>query len=115
MPASFSLCSCGCSEPHEIMSRRTADDRVIHLWNDGGLCSVFGRPFPGLVMRRRSADARTHARRMQIGRLFMGELCLWDLAEAPRLYAACERAAKIDGLPGTVRRLMREDRGGKSH
>jgi hypothetical protein len=52
---------------------------------------------------------------MQIGRLFMGELCLWDLAEAPRLYAACERAAKLGGLPGTVRRLMHEGQGDKSH
>ncbi len=110
MPAFAPLCSCGCTEPHEIMTRRSADERVIHLWSDGGLCSTLGLPVAGLVMRRRSAGASAHARRMRIGRLFMGELCLWDLAEAPRLYAACERAADLDGLPGTVRRLMREEK-----
>jgi hypothetical protein len=92
------------------MTRRTFDGHTIELWSDGGLCTPSGGRVPGLVARRRPKDEATHARLKTIGWLFMGELCLWSLEDAPRLYAACERAADIDEMPGTVRRLMRETR-----
>jgi hypothetical protein len=41
------------------------------------------------------------------GRLLLESACLYDLDELGLVYAACKRAAGIDGLPGTVRRLLR--------
>ena len=38
----------------------------------------------------------------------MGEVCIHYRTELPEVYAAAERAHKIDGLQGTLRRIMRE-------
>lgn len=101
------LCSCGTDRPHQIARRLTADGIAVALWSDGALSSGMGRQLPGVPMRRpRTPKARELA--LCAGRLLLGEVELWDLAELGDLYAAAERAARGDGLPGTLRALMAE-------
>lgn len=91
------------------MRRRTADGIDVCLWDDGALTGSLGYRLRGVPMRRpRAPDAIATARRA--GALLLGEVCLWESSELAVLFAACERAARLDGLPGTARRLVRERR-----
>lgn len=103
------FCTCGETEPHTIAKRRTADGITVMLWSDGAVTGAFGGRFPGLPVRRpRTVEGANKARR--VGRLFLGEVEIYDEAELGELYAAAERASRADGLPGTVRRLFAERR-----
>lgn len=103
------MCTCGESKPHVVMHRMTADGFEVLCWDDGAITGALGSGLNGVpVARPRTPEAveRTRA----VGRLFMGEVCLHDLADLPALHRACVRAATIDRMPGTVRRLLREHR-----
>jgi hypothetical protein len=89
------LCTCGDTEPHVIARRTTADGIAVEVWHDGAITGRCGRAraLPGVpIARPRTAEAFHLARRA--ASLLAGEVCLYDLAELPRLYA---------GLPGHVR------------
>jgi len=104
-----SPCSCGEHKPHTIAERLTADGVRVCLWDDGAVTGALGYKLRDVPMRRpRTDEARQSARKA--GRLLLGECCLWDAAELGELYAACVKAAAIDNMPGTVRRLVREAR-----
>lgn len=103
----LSPCSCGETRPHVILRRRTADGIDVCLWDDGVLGGAVGMALRGVPVRRpRTPEAAHHARRA--GALLLGEVDLYDAAELPDLYAAAEGAARRDGLPSTLRRLLRE-------
>lgn len=96
------VCSCGEAEDHVVMRRNTADGITVCLWSDGGVTGLLGMRLRGVPARPRRPDA------LAVGRLFMGEVCLFDQAELGSLYVAAKKARKIDSMPGTVLRLMRE-------
>lgn len=101
------VCTCGCTESHSVAHRTTADGIIVHLWSDGMVTGALGRGLRGVPLRR-PRTVEKHATAMRAGRLLLGECCLYDAAELGALYAACEKAATIDSMPGTVRRLLRE-------
>lgn len=73
------------------------------------MTAAFGTALCGLpIVRPRTSRALQVAR--TAGRLFLGEVGLWDAREAPALYAACRRVAASDGRPGDVRAQMRHRR-----
>jgi hypothetical protein len=91
------------------MSRQTADGITIDLWDDGAVTGALGYRLRGVPVRRPLTPEAQHRARTA-GLLLLGEVCLWKREDVPDLYRAAERAARLDGLPGTVRRLMRETR-----
>lgn len=100
-------CSCSEDRPHEIARRLTADGVGLVLWSDGALAGVLGFKLRGVPMRQpRTPEARDLA--LRAGWLLLGEVELWDAEEIGDLYRAAERAARRDGLPGTLRALMAE-------
>lgn len=101
-------CSCGESHPHEVAQRRTADDAIVLLRSDGAVLGLAGAIRGVPVARPRTVEA--HRRALVAGWLLLGEACAHTRAELPELYAACREAARLDGLPGTARRLLRERR-----
>lgn len=102
-------CTCGDAHPHEVARRRNCDDKDVVLWSDGAVTAALGYRIRGVPIRRpRTFEARRLA--MRAGRLFLGEVCLYSADDMPELYAACEKAAKGDGLPGTVRSILKDRR-----
>lgn len=100
-------CSCGESTPHRIARRTLADGTALELWSDGSLCRPLGFVVKGSA-RPRTARARREA--LAAGWLVLGECCLVDSGELAELIAAARWAAKRDGLPGTVRRRLADQR-----
>ena len=73
------------------------------------MTAAFGMALRGLpIVRPRNPDALQRAR--TAGRLFLGEVELWNAHEAPALYDACRSVAAAGGLPGDVRARMRQGR-----
>lgn len=102
-------CSCGDAGAHVIMRRRTADGFEINLWENGAVTGALGIGLRGVPVRRpKSPEAIADARKA--GALMLGEACLYDVDELPVVYEAATRAARIDNMPGTLRRLLRERR-----
>lgn len=100
-------CSCGRNHHHVIAHRMTSDDRVVEVYEDGVVTGGDGVRIPGIPIRR-VRDPRTWDLQRTAGNLFAGEVCLYTYDELPLLYRMCERAARLDGRPGTVRRLFGE-------
>lgn len=91
-----SLCSCGEAAPHVIANRATADGVAVQIWHDGCVTGRFGRVLPGVpCVRPRTPEAVERER--AASRLLSDDLSLYDLAELPRLYAACRRVAARGG------------------
>jgi hypothetical protein len=89
-------CSCGESAPHVIANRATADGISVQIWHDGCVTGRFGRALPGVpCVRPRTPEAVERER--AAARLLCDDLSLYDLAELPRLYAACRRVAARGG------------------
>lgn len=103
------MCTCGQPSPHIIATRTAADGLVVHMWDDGGLSGVMGVRLPGVPIRRPRSESARHQARVA-GRLFCGEVCLYDRADFGALYEAAQYAARRDGLPGTLRARLRERR-----
>ena len=101
------MCTCGETKPHIIATRTDLDGLHVTMWDDGAITGALGIGIKGVPIRRPKTAEQIEATR-RIGRLFMGEVCIHSRAELPAVYAAAERAAKIDGLPGTLRRIYRE-------
>jgi hypothetical protein len=102
----MTTCTCGCVEPHVVMSRTTADGLIVELWSDGPVTGAVGLGLQGIPMRRpRTPEALRVA--LKAGRLLLGEVCIHDRGDLADLYAAAEWAAKRDGLPGTMRARVR--------
>lgn len=100
-------CTCGNHESHIVSRRRSADGLDLCLWSDGMVTGALGFRIRGIPCRRpRTNQAQDLA--LKAGRLFLGEACIFDRDELPALYQAAEKAARLDGLPGTVRRLVRQ-------
>ena len=70
------------NKPEVIARRRTYDDKLILLWSDGDITQGY---VGALVSRRVPMDAAW---------LVMGEICLYDLAEAKRLVQVARQAVK---------------------
>lgn len=103
------VCSCGEGRAHEVARRRTADGVSVLLWSDGQVTGRLGYRIEGVPMvRPRSAEGRALA--MRAGRLLMGEVCVHDAADLGALYEACRWVARRGGLPGDVRRRVRDAR-----
>ena len=101
------MCTCGRATPHVIAHRRTFDGIIVQMWDDGAITGALGSGLAGVPIRRPTTpDAIALARRA--GRLLLDECCLYATEELGDLYAAAERAARMDGLPGTMRRILRE-------
>lgn len=99
-------CTCGEPSPHVVMRRSSADGTHLLLWCDGAVTGALGYRLPGCAMVRPRSSAGV-ALALKAGRLMLGEACLWADTDLPALQRAAARAARTDGLPGTVRRLMR--------
>lgn len=102
-------CSCGEVADHVVMRRRTFDGVDVCLWSDGCVTGSLGRGLSGVPMRRPRTVAAL-SRALAAGRLMLGEVCIREAGELGALYAACERAARLDAMPGTVRRILRESK-----
>jgi hypothetical protein len=104
-------CTCGETEPHIIMRRRTFDGFDVCLWDDGAVTGALGYRLRGVPVRRpRTAEGVTLAR--TAGALLLGAVCLYNIGELGPVYAAAEKAARLDGLPGTMRSILREAKAG---
>lgn len=101
------MCTCGKTTPHTIATRTTFDGIIVHMWDDGAITGALGVGLRGVPLRRPSTPEAVHRARVA-GRLLLGDCCLYSADELGELYAAAERAARLDGLPGTMRRILRE-------
>lgn len=101
-------CTCGEPHPHQIARRLTADGIAVVAWSDGSVTGRFGA-LDGVPVRRPRTVAASQLARSAAW-LLLGEACLYDADELPRLYAACEKVARRGGLPGDVRAEMRRVR-----
>jgi hypothetical protein len=85
-------CSCGCTKPHPIATRETADGHRLSVWSDGTLTrGRFGALVSGLGKPRSRYTAK---RRAYAARLIMDEISAFDLAEIPVLVKAAEDTHK---------------------
>jgi len=83
------LCSCGCSEPHVIMTRETADGVKLSIWSDGSItCRRLGTYLRGLGMGRSAYAAKVRARAV---RLIADDLPLYTSAEVPAAVKVAEK------------------------
>jgi hypothetical protein len=97
-------CTCGNADHHVIKNANTADGKRVSLWSDGMVTGLFGHRLSGIPARRGKDEAAVQ-RNLKAGHLLLGDVELYDVSEIGDLYAAAERAAKIDGQPGTMRLL----------
>jgi len=93
-------------DPQIIARRKTADGKIVQLWNDGTLTwalhnAIKGSPHPRTDDQIREALAAGH--------LVMGEIELYDADDVPRLIEVARKVAKRGGLPGDVRREFAKD------
>ena len=101
------FCTCGEPEPHVIAHRLTYDGIGVNLWSDGAITGVLGLKLRGVPIRRpKTQEAADRLRKA--GWLALGEVCIRKVDELPGLLEAADKAARIDNMPGTLRRLMRE-------
>ena len=80
-------CSCGCTEPHQIARRTTADGVRLAVWSDGAVTLAVGIYLRGLGIPRSAWARATRARAV---RLVMGDLEMFDATEIPPLVKAAE-------------------------
>lgn len=67
-------CSCGCTEPHKIANRLTADGKTVTVWSDGSLTYALGLYIPKLGKSRDPL-------RVEAVRLIVDNIGLLDFAE----------------------------------
>lgn len=93
---------------NEVIARRKTYDGVgVELWSDGVVTGRLGYELPGVPLSRpRTVEAQDLA--LRAGWLFLGEVEIHGVDELGLLYQASKWAAERDGLPGTVRRRLRE-------
>lgn len=97
----------------EIIARRkTADDKVVALWNDGSLTWGSWNVIKGSPHARTDAQIREA---LAAGWLVMGEIELYDADDVPRLIDVARKVAHRGGLPGDVRREFAKGRPLKPH
>lgn len=84
-------CSCGCTAPHKIARRQTADSIRLDLWSDGSVTSGIGIPLPGIGTARSSFEAD---RDLAAGWLACAEIELYDASEVTRLVRSARRAVR---------------------
>ena len=101
------MCTCGEIKPHVIMTRRDATGFDVCLWDDGAITGALGIGIRGVPVSRPKTAEQIHRAR-STGILMLGDVCLYDRDELPALYVAARAAAKIDQMPGTMRRILRE-------
>ena len=101
LPATW--CSCGCSEPHTILARRTADHVLVELTSDGAVWFGMVRE-PGRGMSpRRSPEA---AERVKLAsRVVLGWAEVYTVAELQELLIVARSMAK---LPSTIAEVRAE-------
>ena len=87
-------CTCGLTEDHIIATRKTADDRIVHLWNDGQVTFALGVYLRG-IGRSRSASGRRLD--LRAGWIVLGEVESYDAEELPALVRAAQRAVRLPG------------------
>lgn len=76
----------------KIATRTTADGATVSLWSDGCVTrGAFGWSLPG-VGASRNSDAQ--ALDVQAGFLALGEACVYDVAEFPKLVKTARRAVR---------------------
>ena len=108
-PVESWACTCGDTEPHTISRRTTADGYHVLLHEQGGITGAMGYTIRGVPCARpRTPEGVAIA--LRAGNLFMGEVCLYNLAELPALYAAARKVAARHGLPGDLRAEMARER-----
>lgn len=105
----ISSCTCGEARPHKIARRRTADDKIVLLWDDGSLTSALGAVIRG------SANPRTDEQRAEArlaGWLVLGEVSLYDADEITPLIKTARALVRRDpgAQPGDLRAAMRRQR-----
>lgn len=96
----MAACTCGETKPHIVARRATFDGDHVYLWDDGALTWALGRFIEG-GMHPRTDEQSVKA--LKVGRLVLGDVCLYDAEEVSELIAAARWAADRDGLPGTMR------------
>lgn len=108
MSTHSTVCTCGDPNDHIIMTRKTADGITAHLWSDGGITAEMGyRLAKGVPVRRRLGGEKLD-RALKAGRLMLGDIGWYDRDEAPKLYAAAEKAAVRGGDERDMRAILRE-------
>jgi hypothetical protein len=81
-------CSCGNNEDHVIARRRTADDKVILFWSDGGVTGMMGVDLYG----RGPRDPGRKNDYLKAAWLLAGEVELYDRTEVKRAVKVARRA-----------------------
>lgn len=100
-------CTCGKTNPHVVMRRKTSDGIVVLLWNNGAVTGMLGVGLPKVPLVRPQTQAAVEEA-LTVGRLMLDDVCSYHQTELPDLYRAAKKAARSDGLPGTVRRVFQE-------
>lgn len=101
----LAICTCGNQSAHAVARRRTADDKIVLLWDDGSLTGALGTVIRGSANPRTEAQ-RTEARR--VGWLVLGEVSLYDADEITPLIKAARALVRRDpgAHPGDLRAAM---------
>lgn len=100
------MCTCGNPAIHRIANARTFDQRSLILLSDGSIVHWSGAEILGIPLPRNSRKPEKRAEAVTIGRMFMGEVCLYNYAELAELYKACVWAVKRNlGIEGARARF----------
>lgn len=85
------VCSCGVKKDHVMATRKTADDKVVKLWSDGGVTSALGTCLPGIGTAKSAFETKKN---VEAGWLAFAEVELYDFSEVSALVKAARRAVR---------------------
>ena len=96
-------CSCGCTKPHVVAHRETADGYAVNVWSDGALTRPMGIFVRGLGSPRSSYDKRRRSRAIAMLRDDIG---LFNITELPRIVRAIERGFAMNFISTEAHRAF---------
>jgi hypothetical protein len=92
-----------------IARRWTLDNIEVCLWSDGVISGAYGFKLKHVPLQRIQTPERQQQAR-KVGWLMLGHVCILSSDELGLLFKAAMKAAKGDGLPGTMRKYLHEIR-----
>lgn len=86
--AKQNVCTCGCTEAHEVARRQTADGVTVAFWSDGCVSGIMGLNVQAWPPRSAFATRRA----IEANRIVADEVCLYDWSEVRSLIRTARRS-----------------------